>query len=66
MRFITVAPGEPRAANAILVGDTVVHAASGPGTGARLEAAGLRILPIDVSEMEKAEGAVTCCSVIFA
>jgi dimethylargininase len=66
MRFIPVAPEEPHAANAACIGDTVVHAASGHRTRARLEAAGLRVLPVDVSEMEKAEGAVTCCSVIFA
>jgi dimethylargininase len=65
MRCIAVAPGEPGAANALRIGDTVVHAASGPRTRERLEAAGLRVLPVDVSEMEKAEGAVTCCSVIF-
>lgn len=66
MRFIAVAPAEPHAANAVWIGDTVVHAASGPRTRERLEAAGLRVLPVDVSELEKAEGAVTCCSVIFA
>jgi dimethylargininase len=66
MRFIPVATEEPHAANAACIGDAVVHAASGPRTRARLEAAGLRVLPVDVSEMEKAEGAVTCCSVIFA
>ena len=66
MRFVAVAPGEPHAANAICIGDTVVHAASGPRTGARIEAAGLRVLAVDLSELEKAEGAVTCCSVIFA
>jgi dimethylargininase len=65
MRFVAVAPDEPRAANALQIGDTVVHAASGPRTRERLERAGLRVLSIDVSEMEKAEGAVTCCSVIF-
>ncbi len=64
MRFVEVAPGEPHAANALRIGDTVVHAASGPRTRERLEAAGLRVLSVDVSEMEKAEGAVTCCSVI--
>ncbi len=66
MRFVAVAPDEPHAANALCIGDAVVHAESGPRTRARLEAAGLRVLPVDVSEMEKAEGAVTCCSVIFA
>lgn len=66
MRFVAVASVEPHAANAVRVGDTVVHAASGPRTRERLEAAGLQVLSVDVSEMEKAEGAVSCCSVIFA
>jgi dimethylargininase len=66
MRFVTVAPSEPHAANAAWIGEVVVHASSGPRTRARLEATGLRVLSVDVSEMEKAEGAVTCCSVIFA
>ena len=54
------------AANATCIGDTVVHAASGPRTAIAIEAAGLSVLAVDVSELEKAEGAVTCCSVIFA
>lgn len=65
MRCIEVAREEPHAANGLWIGDTVVHSTSGPRTRDRLEAAGLRVLPVDVSEIEKAEGAVTCCSVIF-
>lgn len=65
MRCVEVAPGEPNAANALRIGDTVVHSASGPRTRDRLEATGLRVLSVDVSEMEKAEGAVTCCSVLL-
>jgi dimethylargininase len=65
MRFIAVTPDEPHAANALWIGNTVVHAASAPRTRERLQAAGLQVLPVDVSEMEKAEGAVTCCSVII-
>jgi dimethylargininase len=64
MRYVTVAREEPHAANALQIGDTVVHAASGPRTRERLEAAGFPVLAVDVSEIEKAEGAVTCCSVI--
>jgi N-dimethylarginine dimethylaminohydrolase len=28
-------------------------------------AAGLKVVPVDVTEVQKAEGGVTCCSVIF-
>ena len=65
MRFVEVAAEEPHSANALRIGDRVLHAASGPRTRERLEAAGVRVLPVDVSEMEKAEGAVTCCSLII-
>jgi dimethylargininase len=64
-QFIAVAADEPHAANSLLVGDTLIHAASAPRTRARLEAAGLRVVALDVSEIEKAEGGVTCCSVLF-
>jgi dimethylargininase len=65
MRFIAVAPEEPHAANSLMVGETLIHAASAPRTRERLEAAGLRVVALDVSEIEKAEGGVTCCSVLF-
>ena len=32
---------------------------------ARLERAGCRLAPVDLSEFAKAEGAVTCCSLIL-
>lgn len=65
VRFVDVDPGEPRAANALLLDDTVVYPASHPRTLERLLAEGLDVRTVDVSELEKAEGAVTCCSVIF-
>jgi dimethylargininase len=64
LRCIEVHPEEPHAANALWIGDAVVHGSSGPRTRDRLAAAGLRVLQVDMSEMEKAEGAVTCCSVL--
>jgi dimethylargininase len=65
VRFVDVDPGEPQAANALLVDDTVVYPASHPRTLERLLAEGLNVRTVDVSELEKAEGAVTCCSVLF-
>jgi dimethylargininase len=65
-RVIEVDPAEPYAANGLLVGSTVIYPASFPATRARLEAAGIAVYVIDVSELQKAEGAVTCCSVIFS
>ena len=48
-----------------LAGNVVVYPAAFPRTRARLERRGLRVRPVDVGELQKAEGAVTCCSVIF-
>lgn len=64
-RVVQVHPEEPAGANALRVGDTAIYSKSYPRTRERLEAAGIRILPVDASEVEKAEGAVTCCSLVF-
>jgi dimethylargininase len=63
---ITVDPDEPYAANGLLVGDCVIYPSSFPRTRSRLEARGIAVTPVDVSELQKAEGGVTCCSLIFA
>jgi dimethylargininase len=65
MQFIAVDPGEPGAANALLLGGLVIHAVSAHETRARMERAGLVVRPLDVSEIQKAEGGVTCCSVLL-
>jgi dimethylargininase len=36
-----------------------------PKTQALIEVAGFTVHTVDVSELQKAEGAVTCCSVLF-
>ena len=56
---------EPAAANALLVGDTVIHGQDFPRTRARMEDKGIRVAPVEISEIAKAEGAVTCCSLLF-
>ena len=65
LRLIDVDDDEPHAANALLVGDVVICAAAFPKTRARLEQHGLRVKLVDVDEIAKAEGGVTCCSLIF-
>lgn len=62
---VEVDPGEPHGANALLINDAVVHSSQFPRTGERLVADGLRVEPIDYSEFAKAEGGVTCCSLIL-
>jgi dimethylargininase len=60
-----VDPSEPGAANVLMVGDKTIYPPSFPKTLARLEAAGIHPLLVDASELAKAEGALTCCSLIF-
>lgn len=66
MMWVNVAPTEPHAGNALLIGETVVYPQAHSETRARLEALGIVVQPVDISEMAKAEGGVTCCSLIFA
>jgi dimethylargininase len=65
MDFIDVAEEEPLGANALLIGDQVIYSAAYPRTRDRLEEKGIMVKSVDVPEVEKAEGAVTCCSLIF-
>jgi dimethylargininase len=64
-RIVNVAAEEPGAANVLRIGDTVLMPDSFPQTRKIIEAEGLRVLAIDISELMKAEAAVTCSSVIF-
>ena len=62
---IDVDPSEPHAANALWVGGAAVYPSAHPGTRKRLEDRGIVVKAVDVSELAKAEGGVTCCSLIF-
>lgn len=64
-RCIPVDPSEPAAANVVRVGDTVLVAAAFPRTAERIATAGFDVRYVDASELAKAEGALTCCSLIF-
>lgn len=63
---IEVDPAEPFAANALAFARRLVYAAAFPRTAERLAARGFELDLVDLSEMAKAEGAVTCCSLIVA
>ena len=65
-KIIEIHPSEPYAANALLVGGNVLYQPAYPRTGERLEAEGIHPLLVDASELGKAEGALTCCSLIFS
>jgi dimethylargininase len=65
MRFVEVDSREPSAANALRIGGSVIFPTAYPATQRRLETQGIQVHPVDVSELTKAEGGVTCCSLIF-
>jgi dimethylargininase len=62
--ILEVDPSEPSAANALRLHDRIVLPEAFPRTADRLRARGLRVETVDASELQKAEGAVTCCSLI--
>jgi dimethylargininase len=52
-------------ANVLAIGDTVVISSSAPRTAEMLSGLGWGVRVLDNSELMKAEGALTCCSLIF-
>jgi len=65
-RWIAVDPDEPFAANVLCVGRRVLCQARAPRTRKRLAACGYDVIAVDVSELAKAEGGLTCCSLVFS
>jgi len=63
--LIKVDQREPHAANALLVGQSIIYPTSFPATRDKLLQRGITIEAVDVSEVQKAEGAVTCCSLVL-
>jgi dimethylargininase len=57
---------EAHAANALRVKDSVIYPSSFPRTMEELVKRNIDVRPVDLSELQKAEGAVTCCSLIFS
>jgi dimethylargininase len=64
--FIEVDESEPSGANALMLGKDVVYSNSYPRTAEILRRHGIRVHTVDMSETEKAEGAVTCCSLLLS
>ncbi len=65
MDFIEIDPTEPYAANALKIGRAVIYQPAFPKTIERLAAVGIHPILVDQSELAKAEGALTCCSLVF-
>jgi dimethylargininase len=65
LSLVDVDKDEPWGANALRIGGDIIYSTAYPKTMARLEARGFHVRAVDVGELAKAEGAVTCCSLIF-
>ena len=65
MELVDVAPTEPMGGNALLIGEAVVYPMAYSKTRERLEDRGIEVRAVDMSELAKAEGGVTCCSLIL-
>jgi dimethylargininase len=65
LEILEVPPAEPWGANVLPVNGCVLVAASAPITLERLRARGTRTVPVDISELQKAEAGLTCLSVVW-
>jgi dimethylargininase len=65
-KLIDIDPSEPFAANCLPINNHIIFPTAFPKTTAKLESRGYKIKPVVVDELAKAEGAVTCCSLIVA
>jgi len=61
---LAVAPGEALGGNVLLAGATLLAAADSPRTAEALAARGFDVVTLDISEMRKADAALTCMSLI--
>jgi dimethylargininase len=66
VKWIEVDRSEPHAANGLQIERDVIYPQAYPRTAARLRSFGISLRLLDASELAKAEGGVTCCSLVFA
>jgi dimethylargininase len=57
-----LAVSEPAGANVLALGDAVVVSAAAPATASELRGRGLDVRVVDLSEIHKGDGALTCLS----
>jgi dimethylargininase len=65
VEVVRAASDEPWGASVLAIDDALVMPASFPRTRALLESRGFRTVPVDLSELQKAEGGPTCLSIVF-
>jgi dimethylargininase len=62
---IDVPKDEPTGANALMIQNTTLLSASAPHTAKKLATRGFKVVTVDISEFEKAEGGLTCMSILL-
>jgi dimethylargininase len=62
--LLSVPASEPWAGDVLVIGDRIIASDAYPATIALLGAEGFSVIPVSVSEFAKAEGGVTCMSLI--
>lgn len=65
LRTVTVDRAEPYGANTLLLDGGLLYSTSYPATRRKLEELGLETVAIDLSELAKAEGNISCCCIPF-
>jgi dimethylargininase len=65
LEVIVVPEGEEYAADTLSVGNTVLMPSGRTASHELVRRAGFDVIPVDVSEFEKCDGALTCLSIIF-
>lgn len=65
VKAVMVPAAEAYAANVLAVGQTVLMAAGFKRTRDALEAAGYRVVALDTTEFRKADGSLTCLSLLY-
>jgi len=63
--LIDVPADEPRAANVLAIGETVLVPASFPRTAEMLDRRGCKVRMLDIAELMKAEAGLTCSSILL-
>jgi dimethylargininase len=65
LEVLVIPDGEEYAADTLTVGDTVLMPAEYPRSHEMVRAVGYEVIPMDVGEIEKCDGALTCLSILF-
>ncbi len=65
LEVLVIPDGEEYAADTLTVGDTVLMPAGYPRSHEMVRTAGYEVIPMDVGEIEKCDGALTCLSILF-